>query len=461
MYPTVHTMSNTFPHIRILAIETSCDDTGIAVIAAEPRAKNLEPRENQNGARTVRVLANELSSQVVHAQYGGVFPTVAKREHALMLVPLLERAVRNTRQQTTDSLALLADRRQTHPGMNEHEDANMPTKLTDEQKRYLATLLAREPELLAAMVPFFETYARPDIDAIAVTRGPGLEPCLWVGINCAKALSYVWGVPVVGVNHMEGHIYAALAQDDRPLRLQTASLTDNRLVPEQLSLSLMSDVCPLLSLLISGGHTEFVLSTTTGQYEVIGQTRDDAVGECFDKTARMLGLAYPGGPKIGLLSAEARAEGLPRTVVLPRPMKDSGDLDFSFSGLKTAVKVALEKLLHRGQTSAETQKVFAREIEDAIVDVLVVKTRAALERTQAATLVVSGGVSASTRIRAELEALIASEFPGVTLLFSPKHLATDNALMIALASIAHVENGEFVSTDALVADGNVRLGSAL
>jgi N6-L-threonylcarbamoyladenine synthase len=261
---------------------------------------------------------------------------------------------------------------------------------------------------------------------------------------------------------MEGHIYAALAakQEDRG---ETTSLIEDRRVAANLpsTFYLLPSATPQLSLLISGGHTELVLSEKDGSYAVIGQTRDDAVGECFDKCARMLGLAYPGGPKIGKLAGEAREMQLPYNVTLPRPMLHSNDLDFSFSGLKTAVKIALEKVNldeHEKVVDETTQRIFAREIEDAITDVLVAKTRTALVQTGAQTLIVSGGVSASTCIRARLTELMAREFPTNSLFFSSRELATDNALMIALASIAKIESKEFTNPDVLIAQGNLRLG---
>lgn len=412
--------------MRILSIETSCDDTGIALIET-----------HDDG--TIHILSNQLSTQTQHAAYGGVFPTLAKREHAKMLVPLLEKALEKYKGQTSVFYS--------------HE---MRTRLSE--------ILAREPELLAQIVPFLESHTKPNIDAIAVTYGPGLEPCLWVGICCAKALSYIWDVPVVGVNHMEGHIYAALVGSE--FKIQNSKF------------KILKPTYPLLSLLISGGHTELVLSEQEGEYTIFGQTRDDAVGECFDKCARMLGLEYPGGPKIGKLAAEARAANLPRTYTLPRPMLHSGDLDFSFSGLKTAVLKMLTEL--RGPTPSQyggststthtvgpsysmladnDQRALAREIEETIADVLVRKTCDALTQSNAQTLIVSGGVSASTYIREQLTHLIATDFPAVTLLFSPRQLATDNALMIALAAISKVERKEFVDSEKLVAQGNLRLGT--
>jgi N6-L-threonylcarbamoyladenine synthase len=416
--------------MNIISIETSCDDTGVAVISL-------------GDSGTVHVLSNQLSTQTQHAAYGGVFPTVAKREHARMLVPLLTRA--------------LAESFPTDQTSVTRSDLCM----SEEQKEYLSALLAREPELLAQIIPFFESHARPDIDAIAVTVGPGLEPCLWVGICAAKALAYAWSVPVVGVNHMEGHVYAALVKFTDDGLQMTGTDRGSEVVTPTVNCKLSTVNYPLLSLLISGGHTELVLSAEEGAYTILGQTRDDAVGECFDKCARMLGLEYPGGPKIGKLAAEARAENIPRLFTLPRPMLHSNDLDFSFSGLKTAVLKVLKE--HRSSTSMEIteseKKALAREIEEAITDVLVAKTRRALEESAARTLVMSGGVSASTYIREKIGELIMSEYPAVTLLFSPRELATDNALMIALASIAKVEGKEFTEIDKLVANGNMRLGA--
>jgi N6-L-threonylcarbamoyladenine synthase len=242
---------------RILAVETSCDETAIAI---------LECVGGQNAAE-FKVLGNTLLSQIdIHREYGGVFPALAKREHAKNLVPILEAAL--------EEAELLREDTQAIP-----EDAR--TKI--------AVLLDREPGLAKAFFEFVSECEAPAIDAIVVTAGPGLEPALWVGLNFAKALALLWNKPLVAVNHMEGHVLAALAREENDM-----------LVIRDVNL-------PVLALLISGGHTELALMKEWLEYELIGQTRDDAVGEAFDKVARMLELPYPGGPEISKLAEEQRA----------------------------------------------------------------------------------------------------------------------------------------------------------
>ncbi len=285
--------------MKILAIETSCDETAIAVVEAQG---------NEKEAR-FRVLGNALLSQIeIHQQYGGVFPALAKREHAKNLVPILEAAL--------EEAELLHESLQT---------------ISPEMRAKIAEILAREPGLTEQFFEFVSECETPEVDAIAVTAGPGLEPALWVGINFARALSLLWQKPLVAVNHMEGHILSALAERTRT----ESEKFKNEKSGE--SLYIKDIALPVLALLISGGHTELVLMREWLSYELIGQTRDDAVGEAFDKVARMLNLPYPGGPQISKLAEEARAVSEKNPYALPRPMIDSGTCDFSFAGLKTAV----------------------------------------------------------------------------------------------------------------------------
>jgi len=367
--------------MRILSIETSADETGISVVEATGDFPDA----------TYELTGNALHSQAkLHTEYGGIFPAMAKREHAKAIVPLLQLA--------------LAEAELTEDG--DHD-------LTDEQEEKLRTLLYREPELLAAILTFFSKHAIPEFDLIAVTSGPGLEPALWVGVNFARALATVWNVPIIPVNHMEGHLLASVFDVER----------DNQLA---------EITFPALALLISGGHTELINMSDWGKYEKIGQTRDDAVGEAYDKVARLLGLPYPGGPEIEKLSKQARQQKLPPHTDFPRPMLHSGDLDFSFSGLKTAVRYAVAdtKL-----TDTDTQAV-ARDFEDAVTDVLVKKTQAALEQTGATTFIVGGGVSASTHLRNAFNAALLESHPTVTTYFPIPGMSTDNSVMIALAGHA-------------------------
>ena len=257
--------------MKILAIETSCDETAIAILDCNGDEK----------AAQFAVLGNALLSQIdIHKEYGGVFPALAKREHAKNLVPILESALEEAELLNEDTQAI-----------------------PDETRAKIAEILAREPGLFETFFEFVSECEPPDIDAIAVTAGPGLEPALWVGINFAKALALVWNKQLVAVNHMEGHILAALARQEAP---STKREEPNKFKIEKLKIENVE--IPLLALLISGGHTELVLMKTWLEYELIGQTRDDAVGEAFDKVARMLSLPYPGGPELSRLAEQARAE---------------------------------------------------------------------------------------------------------------------------------------------------------
>lgn len=411
--------------MKVLGIETSCDESAVCLV---------EAAGSYGADFSFRVLGNALASQAaLHAEYGGVFPNLAKREHARALVPLLEDVLRQ---------------------------AGEPTAVQGDplDKSALAPLLEREPELLERLTEFSSRNGKPDIDCIAVTHGPGLEPALWVGVNFAKALSLAWGIPLVAVNHMEGHIFASLIRCEEGAGLQ---LTGDS-VPLSETCILSPVTFPLLSLLISGGHTELVLSREFMRYERIGETRDDAAGEAFDKVARLLGLPYPGGPEISRLAAEARANSIEADFTFTRPMLHSGDYDFSFSGLKTEVRKLVDNTARlQGQTleiSSQFKMQVAREFEECVADVLITKTLRAIEEFGVETLVVGGGVSANTYIRSELARRLAKS--GCTLLIPPPELATDNAIMIALAGYFRAYRGEFAGPDTLRAIGNLRLENA-
>ncbi|HVT75194.1 MAG TPA: tRNA (adenosine(37)-N6)-threonylcarbamoyltransferase complex transferase subunit TsaD [Candidatus Paceibacterota bacterium] len=395
--------------LKILGIETSCDETAVSLI------------EVDSGSGAVRVLGNTVHSQIdVHASYGGVFPTLAKREHEKNLIPVLMETL-------------------------EEADALKKTSSASVDLSIL-TLLDREPELKEAFSQAIPSIARPDIDYIAVTVGPGLEPALWVGINFARALAAIWNVPLVPCNHMEGHILTALIEK-APAGVKTGDAF--KLVDRDVSY-------PALSLLISGGHTQIILMDKVGSYKIVGETLDDAVGECFDKTARVLGLPYPGGPKISMLAGQARAEDIKLATPLPRPMIASDSPDFSFSGLKTAVLYAVKK--ETGMTP-DLEKAYAREIEDAITDVIIAKMKKAIETYAAGTIVIGGGVIANAHIRDTLERL-ANECSIGILLPRTDH-STDNALMIALAGYMNREKAldpKSEATKALKAMGTLPLG---
>jgi N6-L-threonylcarbamoyladenine synthase len=400
--------------MKILAIETSCDETAIAIVEATGTEQSA----------TFRALGNALLSQIeLHRQYGGVFPALAKREHAKNIVPILEAAL--------EEAELL------------HEDTQA---LSDEMRDKIAAILSREPGLAEAFFAFVGECEPPAIDAIAVTAGPGLEPALWVGINFAKALALAWDKPVVAVNHMEGHLMAALAKEV-PQRGADASS-----IPSRSNLEVSGVKMPVLALLISGGHTELVLMKEWLSYELVGQTRDDAVGEAFDKVARMLDLPYPGGPEISKLAELLRGEPdseFDTTYGLPRPMIHDATCDFSFSGLKTAVLYILKG---KPDMSEREKQRLAREFEDAVTEVLWKKTLRALENTGAQTLVLGGGVSANTHIRRTFAKEVADAHPHVNLRIPTAPLTTDNAIMIALAGFYHAVRNEF-ETD-IIANGN-------
>ena len=367
----------------ILSIESSADETSISLIDAQGEF----PSANYT------ILGNSLRSQIeLHNQYGGIFPMMAKREHAKAVVPLLELA------------------------LTEAELLTPATKPIDETlKSNLIYILSREDELAPTLLAFLEKYDLPEIDLIAVTTGPGLAPALWVSVSFAKALAAVLGCPVAPVNHMEGHVLASLFDVE----------VDNGLAPI---------VFPAVALLISGGHTELVLMRDWIKYEKIGQTRDDAVGEAFDKVARLMGLDYPGGPEIGKRAATARTENLPPfREPLPRPMIHSGDLDFSFSGLKTAVRYSIGDTV---MTEPE-KNALARDFEDAVTDVLIKKTTAAIDAHSAHTLIIGGGVSANDYIRRSFETRLLETHPNIEIYLPQRKLSTDNSIMIALAGHAH------------------------
>jgi N6-L-threonylcarbamoyladenine synthase len=382
--------------MRILAIETSCDETGVSIIDAE----------GLGGDFHFSILGEGLLSQTeTHAPYGGVFPNLARREHEKNLVPLMTKAL---------------------------TEAHLLEEGGTAERSRIDAILTREAELRTQLDAFLAAYAKPTIDAIAVTHGPGLEPALWVGVNLARALSIVWNVPIVPVNHMEGHIVLSAVADDRLAKFDF----------------------PLLALLISGGHTQLILSKDWMHYQLIGETRDDAVGEAFDKVARLLDLPYPGGPEISKLASKAREQNVPQTIQLPRPMIDTKDYDFSFSGLKTAVRRVVE--MHEPLSDTLRMEI-AREFEDTAADVLVAKTMRAIDEFGAQAILIGGGVSANTHIRERMLQAITDYGSDARLLIPEPKLATDNALMIALAGYFRAQRNEFADPQTLRANGNLRL----
>ncbi|ALP65554.1 MULTISPECIES: tRNA (adenosine(37)-N6)-threonylcarbamoyltransferase complex transferase subunit TsaD [Paraburkholderia] len=314
----------------VLGIESSCDETGLALY------------DTERG-----LLAHALHSQIaMHREYGGVVPELASRDHIRRALPLLEEVLERS------------------------------------------------------------GAARGDIDAIAYTQGPGLAGALLVGASIANSLAMAWNKPTIGIHHLEGHLLSPLLVDEPP-------------------------PFPFVALLVSGGHTQLMRVTDVGVYETLGETLDDAAGEAFDKTAKLLGLGYPGGPEVSRLAEF----GTPGAVVLPRPMLHSGDLDFSFSGLKTAVLTHVKKL---GSNVCEQAKAdLARGFVDAAVDVLAAKSLAALKKTRLKRLVVAGGVGANRQLREALSA--AAKMRGFHVHYPDLSLCTDNGAMIALAGALRLE----------------------
>jgi len=399
--------------MKLLAIETSCDETAIAI---------LECTEKQ-GKSTFTVLGDALYSQAAkHAQYGGVYPSLAKREHAKNSIPLLTTAL-------------------TKSGMFETQHA---TEVPEKTAAFFQELFTHEEGLAERMSKYIAHTKKPEIDAIAVTIGPGLEPALWVGVNVARALSRAWKLPIIAVNHLEGHLVAS-------------AVTEQKTEKGESMYELRDVKFPILGLLISGGHSQFVTSSTWGSYTLVGNTRDDSVGEAFDKVARMLGLPYPGGPAISELAEKNRAEEarpkLPRT--LPRPMQQSKDLDLSFSGLKTSVRYLLHEM-GDNLSDIDTRRV-ARAFEDAVTDVLVSKSVQALKLHRAQSFLLGGGVSANTYIAAQLRAAFTREAPQCTLYIPKPPLHTDNAIMIGMAGFLSHSRGAATYTDASLPPANGRL----
>ncbi|MBT0585304.1 tRNA (adenosine(37)-N6)-threonylcarbamoyltransferase complex transferase subunit TsaD [Alteromonas oceanisediminis] len=317
--------------MRVLGIETSCDETGIAVYDT-----------------TAGLLSHSLYSQIkLHADYGGVVPELASRDHVRKIVPLIRETI-------------------------------------------------AEAGLVSS-----------DIDGIAYTRGPGLVGALLVGASVGKSLAYAWNIPSIGIHHMEGHLLAPMLEDDRP-------------------------EFPFVALLVSGGHTLLVDVQGIGQYTVLGESIDDAAGEAFDKTAKLMGLDYPGGP----LLAKLADHGEPGHYQFPRPMTDRPGLDFSFSGLKTFAANTIRASDNQDQTRANIAFAF----QEAVVDTLVIKSKRALKQTGRKRLVVAGGVSANHYLRTQLSEVMRSLRGQVY--YPSLAFCTDNGAMIAYAGAQRLNAGQ-------------------
>lgn len=419
--------------MRILGIETSCDETGICIIEVK----------DDNNEKALTILGNQLYSQVAkHKEFGGVFPMLAKREHAKNLVPLLRKCLEEARLSSFSKEEWHSD---------------------DEVVRKVENILSREPELFAELKKLLETIEKPGIDAIAVTNGPGLEPALWVGVTFAKALNAVWDIPIIPTNHMEGHIvvsslspntvHEVLPSNPHLSQGGVASPRDGAVVLRKIEYKIKEIKYPALSLLISGGHTQLVISEENLKYKIIGNTCDDAVGEAYDKVARMLGLPYPGGKIISDLANKEKAEfpNKKPPYPLPRPMIHSKDLNFSFSGLKTAVLYTLKKI---PEITDQVKQEISLEFENVVLDVLEKKVSQAIEEYNPQTLIIGGGVSANLNIRTELEKVCQKY--GLEFLVPEVSASTDNALMIALAGFMNIKAGKTPTTD-FKANGNLSL----
>jgi N6-L-threonylcarbamoyladenine synthase len=378
--------------MKVLGIETSCDDTGIAIL--EIVGTHFPP--------SIKIESNLVSSQVeIHRPWGGVVPNLARREHRKNLLPLLK--------ETLAKIDLL-----------QTEERNIPKK----EEKELALLFSREEDWFQEIIAFLKNYGKPKIDLIAVTQGPGLAPALWTGINLAQALSLSWNIPLIPVNHLEGHLLSSWL----PIEGNSPS----------------KPTLPLISLVVSGGHTQIVLVENFFQYQLLGETRDDAAGECFDKTARLLDLGYPGGPPIAQAAkkwqtvVKEKAEKIPeiiKEISLPRPMIYTKNFDFSFAGLKTAVSYLHQKLPSHLKKSPFYSLKMADEIQRAINDVLIAKTIKAAKEFLAKGVTLSGGVSANQQLRERLARKCQEN--NLRFFQPPLSFSMDNAAMIALAGYCH------------------------
>lgn len=368
--------------MKILAIETSCDETAISILKTS----------GEVSSPSFEILGDETYSQIkLHAEYGGVYPDLAKREHAKNLPIILEKVLKEA------SL--------WHEGE------------TDIKTEKLNEILSREPDMSESLAQKLSSISIPNIDHIVVTTGPGLEPTLWIGIMFAKALNLIWNIPITPVNHMEGHLLSVLLD----------SATE-----ENKTINFQNLHFPIIGLLISGGHTELVVIKSIGEYEKIGQTLDDAVGEAFDKVGRVLDLPYPGGPKISKLALGGKEN---ENINLPRPMLHSKDYNFSFSGIKTAVLYLSKKLQEQNMWDEQTKADLAWDFEHAACEVLLKKTQQAVEEFGAQGVIIAGGVAANTYIREEFQNKLQ-----VPLLLPKQKLATDNSVMIGIAGYFQITN---------------------
>jgi len=474
--------------MRILAVETSCDETSIAILEAGKTGD-------------LKILSNIVSSQIkIHAPFGGVVPMLAKREHQKNLVSILVSALKESKSLSpishSDPPAGGEGSPRTLRG-NKVSHALASLKLwrsgrgilrSAQNDKILNAILEREPELLKKLLPFLKKYTKPDINLIAVTNGPGLEPALWVGVNFAKALAYFWDLPVIPINHIEAHIIANwLTAPSLSFRRKPESrlwIPDPAAAKALAGRQVRDDKkdtieFPAICLVVSGGHTQLVLMLDLGKYKILGETRDDAAGEAFDKLAKMLSLGYPGGPIISQIAEKFKSlptstykgrsapsflkegwGGFNNLVILPRPMLNSKDYDFSFSGLKTAA-LYFTKTLDKKTLKKLTPEICA-EFQQAVVDVLVSKTIRAAKEFSAKTVLLSGGVASNDLLRNSLS--LATNHLSLNFSVPPKTFCTDNAAMIALTAYKKISpersrgvNLKKLNWQKIKVDANLRL----
>ena len=384
--------------MKILSIETSCDETAVAVLKSR-------------GVK-IKILSNIVSSQVkIHAKWGGVVPSLAKREHQRNLLPVFKKALIEAK--------LLASK-------TSFKDFKLHPKIQNLKK-----ILERESELFTKTIYFLRRYDKPKINAIAVTVGPGLEPALWVGVNFARAISYFWGLPIIPINHIEGHIFANFI--DKEFRVQNKNIS------------------PLVCLSVAGGHTQLILMKDYGKYKLLGETRDDTAGECFDKVARMLKLGYPGGPIISKIAES----GNPDAFNFPRPMIYAKNYDFSFSGLKTAILYFLKK--NNSKFIKKNKKDICASFQQAVIDVLVHKTIKAAQEFRAKTVLLSGGVAANYELRHQLKEMVKSKTPNTQFSMPNIQFCTDNAAMIGAVAYFNRKTSKKRNWQKIAADANIKI----
>lgn len=379
----------------ILGIDTSCDDTSVAILKIDPPPKIW-------WGRKLKILSNIVSSQVkLHAKYGGVYPFLAKREHQKNLPIVFEKALKR---------------------------AKISVK---------------------------------EIDFIAVTVGPGLEPCLWVGVNFVKELAKKLRLPIIPINHIEAHIMAnwlpiGQTQNSKTeLPFMEAKVKKRT---ESSSLLKTQNLFPAICLVVSGGHSQLILMNDFLKYKILGETRDDAAGECLDKAARILGLPYPGGPAIAAEAANLKPKTYNLTPKLPRPMLHQKNYDFSFSGLKTAVLYDFRDRPPKIRKSKEYIRAMSAEVQQAIIDVLISKTLRAAEEYKAKTIILGGGVASNEELREQFKEKIKKESPNIQYLIPNIQLCTDNAAMVGVAGYFHYLKGKKYNLEKIKANANLRIG---